>query len=181
MAREEISIPVQNALTAEALAAFSISPDSLGRTLLDLVSEQCALTKQQEVKLFVLNNGPVLLQRSLGSQGIVEGTVVTFAIRQKKDATEIQNYRRRISGCLSGDGSYHDLVRKLTSHQVEEVAGSVSSTERCLRQLLFVADDSQRWKLLEVASRRGILDTSDWALVKECSLIFKMKKPCCLL
>ena len=58
----------------------------------------------------------------------------------------------------------HDLVRKLTADQVEEVAGSVSSAEECLRQLLLVADATQRWKLLEVASRRGILDTSQGIL-----------------
>ena len=107
MARREISIPVQNAFTAEALGAFSISSDSLGRTLLERVSQQCALAKKQEVKLLVLDKGPVLLQRNLESQGIVEGTVVTFAIREKKDAGEIQKDRRRIWGCLSGDGSYH--------------------------------------------------------------------------
>ena len=128
------------------------------------MSQQCALAKKQEVKLLVLNKGPVLLQRNLESQGIVEGTVVTFAIREKKDAEEIQKDRRRIWGCLSGDRSYHDLVRKLTADQVEEVAGSVSSAEECLRKLLLVADAMQRWKLLEVASRRGILDTSEGIL-----------------
>ena len=155
-----MSILVQNSFSGEPLSPVSICPDALGRELLDRVRKKCRLSQQQEIKLHVLNERPVFLQRTLKSQGVVEGTVVTFRIHEKKTSADVQEERRRILRCLSGDGSYPALVGSLTSDQVEEVAASTSSAEDCLRRLLLVADDGVRSSLLELASRRGILETS---------------------
>ncbi|CAE7367332.1 unnamed protein product [Symbiodinium pilosum] len=162
---DEITVEVQHALTAEFLGSFSLSASSKGDVLRQHVSQHLRHPDQQEIKLHVLNEGPVLLERNLRSQAVVSGTVVTYLLRQKRDNAEVESARKCIAQCLSGsNAAYISLAARLTPDQIEEVCKSLTSAVDCLWGVFEVGSDSLRSYLLCISSRLGKLRTDNEGL-----------------